>query len=300
MDDSGGRRYIHSVMNQMVFGEIPAGFAGYDDSLAVILPIPYEKTTSYLKGTAEGPDAILKASSQIELFDEKLKKEPFRIGIHTLPPFPTSSHSAALLAEIEQEAFSHLARGKLLVVLGGEHTITAGAVKAARRVFPHIGVLQIDAHADLRASYQEDPYSHACAMRLLLGIVPLYQLGIRSLTQEEYLLIEEGRTTTLFAHELSPQTLDAFLSRLPPDLYVTIDMDGFDPSVVPGVGTPEPGGLDWKTVDSLLEKVVSSCRIRAFDLVELRPLPQEARSEITAARLLYRLLGYIGLTRGLL
>lgn len=287
-------------MNRVVFGEIPTEFSGYDHSFAVILPVPYEKTTSFLKGTADGPQAILAASSQIELFDEKLGLEPFRLGIHTLPPFPVGEGAEALLGSLTREAHAHLSRGKLLVVLGGEHTITAGVVRAARCLFPALGVLQVDAHADLRASYQDDPYSHACAMHLILDLVPLYQVGIRSLSREEHLLVQERKTTVLYAHQVCPQTLDAFIAQLPDDLYLTIDLDAFDPSVVPGVGTPEPGGLDWKTVDYLLEKVASRCRIRAFDLVELRPLPQEARSEVTAVRLLYRLLGYIGRDSGLL
>lgn len=287
-------------MNHPVFGEIPPDLSHYEHAHAVILPVPYEKTTSFLKGTAEGPEAILFASSQIEMFDEKLALEPFRLGIHTRPPLPVAMPAEAVLASVETEAHAHFSRNKILAVLGGEHTITVGAVRAAQRLFPHLGVLQVDAHADLRSSYQGDCYSHACTMRLLLDLVPLYQVGIRSLSYEEYLLVRQKKTTVLYAHQVRPETLDAFIAQLPEDLYVTIDLDGFDPSVVPGVGTPEPGGLDWNTVDYLLEKVAARCRIRGFDLVELRPLPGEARSEVTAARLLYRLLGYIGRSAGLL
>ncbi|MBP1709432.1 MAG: speB, partial [Deltaproteobacteria bacterium] len=163
---------------------------------------------------------------------------------------------------------------------------------AAKKLFPNLGVVQIDAHADLRDSYQNNPFSHACAMRRILDYAPLFQIGIRSLSKEEFNLIQEKKITTMFSHELSDRNLDSFFAKLPEDIYLTIDLDGFDPAVVPGVGNPEPGGLTWEKVDQILEQISARSKIRAFDIVELRPLADEARSEITAARLLYRILGY--------
>ena len=279
-------------MTHLVFGDTPEKFSGYDQAQAVILPIPYEQSTSFLKGTAQGPQAILNAASQIELFDEKLKGEPFRMGIHVLPFMTISPDPEKFLTHVETEVFSHLKQNKLVIMLGGEHTLTIGGVKAAKKLFPNVGVVQIDAHADLRNSYQNNPFSHACAMRRVLDYAPLFQIGIRSLSKEEFNLIQEKKIATLFSHELSDRNLDSFFAKLPEDIYLTIDLDGFDPAVVPGVGNPEPGGLTWEKVDHILEHISARSKIRAFDIVELRPLADEARSEITAARLLYRILGY--------
>jgi len=280
-------------MTPLVFGDTPEEFSGYDQAQAVILPIPYEQSTSFLKGTAQGPQAILNAAGQIELFDEKLKQEPFRIGIHVLPFMTINPDTEKFLSQVETEVFSHLKQNKLVIMLGGEHTLTIGGVKAAKKLFPNVGVVQIDAHADLRDSYQNNPFSHACAMRRVLDYAPLFQIGIRSLSKEEFNLIQERKITTVFSHELSDQNLDSFFAKLPEDIYLTIDLDAFDPAVVPGVGNPEPGGLTWEKVDHILEHISARSKIRAFDIVELRPLADEARSEITAARLLYRILGYI-------
>ena len=280
-------------MNNLIFGNISKEYRTYENSRVVILPIPYEYTTSYLKGTARGPESILKASYQIELFDERLKQETFRIGIHTLPFMTINSHTENFLDQIEAKVTVHLNTNKLVVILGGEHTITLGALKAVKKFFPNLGVLQIDAHADLRNSYQKDPYSHACVMRRVLKYAPVYQIGIRSISREEYHLIHKERVFTLFDHEISADNLEVFLAKLPEDIYLTIDMDGFNPAVVPGVGNPEPGGLDWGIANHIMDRVSSQSRIRAFDIVELRPIAGEVRSEVTAARLLYRLLGFI-------
>jgi len=286
-------------MSNLTFGNIPKEYSSYENSRVVILPVPYEHTTSYLKGTARGPEAILKASYQIELFDEKLKQEIFRIGIHTLPFMNINSHSEKLLKQIEDEVITHLSTNKLIVILGGEHTITIGALRGVKKFFPNIGIVQLDAHADLRVSYQGNPYSHACVMRRVLNYAPVFQIGIRSLSKEEFLLIHEGKVFTLFAHEISPENLESFLTKIPEDIYLTIDMDSFDPAVVPGVGNPEPGGLNWEMADQILELISARSRIRAFDIVELRPIAGEVRSEVTAARLLYRLLGYISRNQSL-
>jgi agmatinase len=280
------------------FGEIPEESSSYEQSHAVILPVPYEHTTSYLRGTAAGPEAILRASLEIELFDEKLVREVYRdIGLHTLPAITIDCPIEQFLGILETEVARHVRNNKLVVTLGGEHTVTLAAVQAVAKSCPGLSVLQIDAHADLRNSYRGYQYSHATVMRRILDHASLYQVGIRSLTREEFSLIDGERVSTLFSHDISTERIDAFVAELPEDLYLTIDMDGFDPAVVPGVGNPEPGGITWKTADYLLEQVSRSCSIRAFDVVELRPLPGEVRSEITAARLIYRLLGYIARER---
>jgi agmatinase len=280
-------------MTSLVFGDIPREYSTYARARAVILPVPYEETTSYLKGTSLGPGAILCASYQIELFDEKLKRENFTFGIHTLPPVNIAPSPPEFLEHLENQVSIHLDKGKLPILFGGEHTITLGAVRAVKKYYPHIGVVHIDAHADLRDSYENNPYSHACVMRRVLELAPVYQIGIRSLSTEEFELIERRKLNTIFYHEMTPETVEGFLAKLPEDIYLTVDMDGFDPAVVPGVGTPEPGGLTWPMADNLIDRISSRSKIRAFDVVELRPIPGEVRSEVTAARLVYRLLGYI-------
>jgi agmatinase len=281
-------------MTGLVFGDIPREFSTYSRARTVILPVPYEETTSYLKGTALGPEAILKASYQIELFDEKLTRENFTIGIHTLPFMDVALPAQSFFSRLEDQVSVHVDNGKIPVLFGGEHTITLGAVKALKKRYPRIGVVHIDAHADLRDSYEDNPYSHACVMRRVLEHAPVHQIGIRSLSLEEFRLIESEKLNTVFCHQMCPKSIEAFLGRLPDDIYLTVDMDGFDPAVVPGVGTPEPGGLTWLMADNLLDLISSRSKIRAFDVVELRPIPDEVRSEVTAARLVYRLLGYIG------
>lgn len=280
-------------MTELVFANIPERYSSYERSRVVILPIPYEHSTTYLKGTVRGPEAILRASHEIELFDEQLKQETFLVGIHTLPFMAANAHSEAFLNQVEAEVASHLGSNKVVVVLGGEHTVTLGALKATKKFFPDVGVLQMDAHADLRDSYHNDPYNHACVMKRVLKHAPVYQIGIRSLSRDEHILIERGEVRALFAHEISAETLAPFLAELPDDIYLTIDMDAFDPAVVPGVGNPDPGGLDWKLANQILGEISARSRIRGFDIVELRPIAGEARSEVTAARLLYRLVGYM-------
>jgi agmatinase len=281
-------------MTGLVFGDIPREYSTYSRARAVILPVPYEETTSYLKGTALGPEAILKASYQIELFDEKLRRENFTIGIHTLPSLTISPFPQDFLRQLETQVSMHVDNAKVPVLLGGEHTITLGGVKALKKRYPHIGVVHIDAHADLRDSYEDNPYSHACVMRRVWEHAPVHQIGIRSLSLEEFQLIVSEKLNTVFSHQMYPESIEAFLEKLPEDIYLTVDMDGFDPAVVPGVGTPEPGGLTWPMADNLLDLISSRSNIRALDVVELRPIPGEVRSEVTAARLVYRLLGYIG------
>ena len=299
LDHGSGSRSICFVMNNLHFCEIPPSFSSYEQSGAVILPVPFETTTSYLHGTAAGPEAILNASHEIEVYDEKLGREVFRDigGIHTLPPVPVGSDPESFLAKLEYEIAGHLRKNKLVVSLGGEHTLTLAAIRAVTAIYPGTAVLQLDAHADLRHTYRGDYYSHATVMRRVLDHARLYQIGIRSLSKEEADLIDGKNVSILFSHQLSNETVDAFVDSLPESIYITIDLDGFDPAVIPGVGNPEPGGFTWQSADYLLEKVSRRCRIRAFDVVELRPLPNETRSEVTAARLIYRLLGYIALNR---
>ena len=266
---------------------------------AAVLPIPYDLTTSYQPGARRGPLAILEASTHLETYDEELEREIWEgIGIATLPAVvPDTTGPAATMARIEAVAREVVASGRFLVALGGEHSVTAPLVRAVRSRHGGVGVLQLDAHADLRDEFEGSPDNHACVMRRLLAAgVPIAQVGIRSLTAEEHALIRARGVCCVFADEAVRRPLDTWLPRvlaaLPDEVYVTIDLDAFDPAIMPATGTPEPGGLDWYLALDLLRAVAAARRIVGFDVVELAPLPGNVAPEFLAAKLVYKLLGY--------
>ena len=266
---------------------------------ASILPIPYDLTTSYQPGARRGPIAILEASTHLETFDEELGRETWEeVGIETLPAVvPDTSSPVATLERIERVARDVVSGGKFLIGLGGEHSVTAPLVRAVRGKHPGLGVLQLDAHADLRDSFEGSPHSHACVMhRVIDDGAPVAQVGIRSLTREERALIRELGICTVFAPEAVGEPVENWIGRvlsaLPGDVYVTVDLDVFDPAVMPATGTPEPGGLDWYRALAILREVARRKRIVGFDVVELAPIPGNIAPDFLAAKLAYRLLGY--------
>ena len=261
-----------------------------------LLPIPYERTTTYVKGTAQGPEAILEASCQVELFDEVTGTEPFRAGIWTTEPVETTDDSEeTALDRIASAARSLIAEGKFVVGLGGEHTVSVPLIQAHAAAYPNLHVLHLDAHADLRDAYEGSRFNHACTLARVREVRPAVSVGVRSLSAEEYERIRREKLPVFFAHEyLTDQERRArVLHRLGDPVYITIDLDVFDPSVAPAVGTPEPGGLDWYDVLSLLQCVVSNRRVVGFDVVELCPRPGDVTTDFLAAKLIYRLLGLL-------
>jgi agmatinase len=281
------------------FGGLPEEHSRYDTSRAVIFPVPLERTTTYEHGTRNGPAAILAASRNMELYDEELGLETYqKIGIATLPPIDTMDGTLdEALAQISAAESELLDDGKFPVVLGGEHSLTSSLVSAAAKKFKNLSVLQIDAHADLRDTYQGNPASHACAMRRVVEICPAVQVGIRSLCVEEAQAIPRLRTKIYWAKDIVRAPLKNWIAKvvadLSPRVYLTIDLDGFDPSLVPATGTPEPGGLDWHQVTSLIRAVASRKQIVGMDVVELLPQPGHHASDFLAAKLVYKCLGYI-------
>lgn len=270
----------------------------YDTSRAAILPLPFERTTSYGKGTSAGPDAIVRASHFLETYDEELGSEPFRQGIHTLPPFvPESLDLAEAIAEIETEALRYLVDGKFLVSLGGEHSITYPLVRAVRAVWNQVGVVQFDAHADLRESYEGTPFSHAAVMhRVMTAGLPTLALGIRSLSTNEAELVRENNLAVVWGHELprlTPEHFAQLLAPLPERIYLTFDLDYFDPALVPATGTPEPGGGWWNPTLELLRALFREKTVVAMDVVELAPIAGQPASDFLAAKLIYKCLGYL-------
>ncbi|MBF0160453.1 MAG: agmatinase [Magnetococcales bacterium] len=284
-------------------------FAGIEsvalqDASVVILPIPYGATLSYMTGAAQGPMALLMASMQIETFDEELQQDIAHIGLHTLPPVDIDlSCPEAMHRAIHDQALVYGNQGCCLIAIGGEHSITSGLVKARQTLTAEpFSLLQIDAHADLRASYQGTRWSHACVMRRIFDYdIPCVRVGIRSLSAAEWLFIHEQQliSTFFWAHDIVPAAkqgnhdwMDRLIEMLLPSVYITIDMDGFDPSVVPAVGTPEPGGLDYYTVLRLLRLVYSKCTVIGCDINELSPIPGQPASDFLAAKLVYKMISY--------
>jgi agmatinase len=283
---------------QIALGEIggldtPA--ASFDKARVVVLPVPLDRTTSYVPGTRNGPREIIVASSHMELWDEETGTSIHDIGVCVLPEmeFPFAGMSE-VMDEIRRVAHEVVSRGKFLFVLGGEHSITPPVVAATARQHPGLSVLQIDAHADLRDSFMGTPHSHACAMRRTLEYARATQVGIRSLSAEEARAVPSLATKIFYDVSMrrDPQWIDRVVDSLAETVYITIDADGLDPAIMPAVGTPEPGGLSWYETLSLLRKVFESRRVVGCDLVELCPLPGLAAPGFLCAKLMYKMLTY--------
>jgi agmatinase len=279
----------------LVFGGALPDARGFDDSRVVILPVPVDRTTSYVPGTRNGPREILQASSHMELWDEEVGVEVHRVGIFTLPemelPF---GDLPPLLDEIGRVATEIFSRDKFLVTLGGEHSITPPLVAAAAKRHPGLSVLQIDAHADLRESYMGTPHNHACAIRRTLEYARVTQVGIRSMSAEE---AEAARSlgTTIFydaSMRLDPRWIDRVVDTLSGPVYITIDVDGLDPAIMPATGTPEPGGLSWYEALALLRATIERHTVVGVDVVELSPLPGLIAPNFLCAKLVYKILTY--------
>jgi agmatinase len=273
----------------------------YKDSRFVIQQVPYEHTSSYLMGSAKGPGAILKASQFVELYDEELDQESYRKGgICTLPEMDFKGKVDKKAVDlIEARTEKLLGDGKFVVSLGAEHTVTYGFVKPFAKKYKNLTVLQIDAHSDLRDSYHNNKYSHASVMARVheLG-VNLVQVGIRAQCIEESDLIKKSKNIhTFYAHQIRERKswMEEVLRACTGDVYITIDADGFDPSVIPAVGTAEPNGLQYTEGVDLLKQVIKNKNIVGFDVVECAPMKGSILSEYTLAKLVYKMIGYITL-----
>lgn len=283
--------------------------ASYEAAKVVILPIPYEATTTYRRGCENGPDAILAASHQVEYYDEELDRETgCDVGIYTTGAIADTRHekvSALHMLQVTQETvYKLIADGKFVIALGGEHSITTGVVAAYRQAYPNesFTVVQIDAHGDLRHEYEGSIHNHACVMRRIVDMgLPTVQIGIRAICKEEADLIKEKNLTVFRAREIAHQTdwIDQAIASIPTQkVFLTIDLDGIDPTLIPGVGTPEPGGLNWYALTVFLRKVIEKHQVVGMDIMELAPIVDSVVSEFTAAKLVYKLIGYQALAQG--
>ena len=264
-----------------------------------IIPAPFDQTTSYLPGTRFGPKAILEASRQVEFYDEELDAEPFRIGVATLGEIEVDpADIEAGMTRLESTVSAVAEKGMFPLTLGGEHSLTLAPVAALRNRYPGLSVLQLDAHLDLRDSYQGTKLSHASVMRRIRDLgVPTVAVGIRSVSREEADYVHAERVPVYLAREIRAGGLpvDAIVEGLANPVYVTIDLDAFDPAYCPGVGTPEPGGLTWDEGLLLLRAVCERRQVVGCDIVELCPIPGQPASDFFAAKLASKLIGYLGL-----
>jgi agmatinase len=277
------------------FGGVLPEPRSFEESAAIILPVPFDRTTSYMPGTRNGPRELLLASAQVELWDEELGIDVHARGMVTLPELDLSAVTLdEAMAEIGRVAGDLLDAGKFLVTLGGEHSITSPIVAAAAARHRGLAVLQIDAHADLRDEYLGQRHSHACAMRRVLESAPVVQVGIRNISGDEIAALPSLSSTIFYDWNMrdDPDWMTRVVAALPETVYVTIDLDGLDPGLMPAVGTPEPGGLSWRELTALLRRVFTSRTVVACDVVELCPIPGLVSPNFAAARLVYKLLTY--------
>ncbi len=283
------------MTGNIFFLESEGGRPDKDKSFFHVLPVPYEKTVSYGKGTAGGPAAIIAASQQLEAFDGI--SLPSENGIYTHKAIDCSGADIHVLHDIEKKTTSILSMGKIPVILGGEHTVSYGPIIAAKKHFNTIGVIHFDAHADLRNKFEESDFSHACVMRRVheKGI-PIVQIGVRSFSLEEQKYRDENSDIICYnascIYRKNSFTID-FPANFPDDIYISVDVDGLDPSVIPHTGTPVPGGLYWYDFFRFIESIPASKRIIGFDVVELAPAEGSVVSDFAAAQLTYNIMGII-------
>jgi agmatinase len=274
------------------FGGLPPQYSGLAESKIVIVPAPYDRTSTWVKGADQGPDAILKASANMELYDIETDSQVYTEGIFTDAPVSGALAPAEMVRAVRQQVQTHLSNNKFTIVVGGEHSVSIGAVQAYAERYPGMTVLQLDAHADLRDEYEGSQYNHACVMARVRELCPIVQVGIRSMDVSEKPALAEDRV--FFAEKIFGRTgwIDEVVARLTEQVYLTIDLDVFDPSILPATGTPEPGGLLWYDVLALLKTVCRRKTVVGFDVVELCPVPTSWASDFLAAKLIYKILSY--------
>ncbi len=260
-----------------------------------VLPIPYDGTVSYLKGCAQGPAAIIAASPQMEWIDEELRIEAYRAGIATLEAVAPCDDPAEMMTRVAEAARPVVQAGRFLLTLGGEHSITGPVVREVAEKHGPLSVLQIDAHSDLRDEFEGSPHSHACVMRRVLEVTDsICQVGIRSFSKEELTEQPQRIDAAITARQVQddPAWIERAMEMLGPKVYVTVDVDGLAPSIAPGVGTPEPGGLTWWNVTDLLRRVCREREVVSADVMETRPIAGQVTTEFLAARLAYKIIAY--------
>jgi agmatinase len=276
------------------FLDMPSSYNDYDKAKVVILPVPYDETSTFVKGADKGPQAIIDASDSIELYDIEEDIEIYSCGIHTAKAVTENQSPEQVVQAVYQRAKHYINENKTLVVLGGEHSISIGAMQAHAEKYPNMSILQLDAHADLRPEYHNSIYNHACVMHRAKALTNIVQVGIRNVCTEEKEFIDKD--AIFYTHQMRSDNswMDKAIEKLKDNVYLTIDLDCFDPSILPSTGTPLPGGMNWWQVIDFITKVNASKRIVGFDIVELCPNPYDKSSDVLAAVLCYKVITKIG------
>jgi agmatinase len=264
----------------------------YSESGIIIVPVPYDETSTWMKGADKGPDAILDASVNLEFYDVETSSEAHLKGINTIAPILEKETPEKLVKDVYDRIFSLLSDKKFPVIIGGNHTVSIGAIKAFSEYFENLTILQLDAHADLRQVYEGSVFNHACAMARAREFAPVVQVGIRSMSAEELPFVERDRI--FFSHELyyDKSLYDRALDKLSENVYITIDLDVLDPSIMPSTGTPEPGGPPYFELLHFMRDIIKSRNVVGFDVVELCPSSTNKSPDFVAAKIIYQLLSY--------
>ena len=264
----------------------------YSESGIIIVPVPYDETSTWMKGADKGPDAILDASVNLEFYDVETSSEAHLKGINTIAPILEKETPEKLVKDVYDRIFSLLSDKKFPVIIGGNHTVSIGAIKAFSEYFENLTILQLDAHADLRQVYEGSVFNHACTMARAREFAPVIQVGIRSMSAEELPFVERDRI--FFSHELyyDKSLYHRALDKLTGNVYITIDLDVFDPSIMPSTGTPEPGGPPYFELLHFMRDVIKSRNVVGFDVVELCPSETNKSPDFIAAKIIYQLLSY--------
>ncbi|MGB2761481.1 MULTISPECIES: agmatinase [Maribacter] len=267
-------------------------FAQLEKSKVILIPVPYDGTSTWGKGADKGPEAFLEASENMELYDIETDSEVYKQGIHLTAPVTENSSPEAMVNAVHNITKDFIKRNKFVTLFGGEHSISIGSIRAFNECFDNLTVLQIDAHADLRESYEGTKYNHACAVYEANQTTNLVQVGIRSMDIIEKTLMDEEKT--FFAHDMIADEYwsDKVIEAMTENVFITFDLDAFDPSIMPSTGTPEPGGLLWYETLEFLKQVFADKNVVGFDIVELCPNKNERSSDFLAAKLYYKMLSY--------
>lgn len=272
------------------FGGLPADFAGEEQSEIIILPVPFDGTSTWIKGADRGPGAIIEASANMELYDIESGSEVYLKGIHTSDPVTEKENPEKMVAEVFSRVTNYLDKSKFPVIIGGEHSVSIGSIQAFAKKFDDLTVLQIDAHSDLRDEYEGSKNNHACVMSRAREVASIVQVGIRALDSGELSSIDPDRI--FYAHRIygNDDWMEEAIGLLSDNVYITIDLDALDPAIMPSTGTPEPGGMGWYQTLTFVEKVIARKKVAGFDVVELCPSDGNKAPDFLAAKLIYRIL----------
>jgi len=277
-------------MSKQNYAGIPDKYARIDEAKVVLIPVPYDGTSTWQKGADKGPEAFLNASENMELFDIETRSEVYKKGIYLAPPVTENASPEKMVEAVYKTTKNYIKQEKFVTLFGGEHSISIGSIKAFQESFPDLTVVQLDAHADLRPEYEGSKCNHACAMHEASKNTNLLQVGIRSMDISENEYMDENQV--YFAHDLYEEWQVDAIGQMTPNVFITIDLDAFDPSILPSTGTPEPGGLFWYETLEFLKMMFKKKNVVGFDIVELCPNKDEKSSDFLAAKLYYKMLSY--------